>query len=206
MKKSARIISTLLTRKLVLTFDKVLRGMKRLLERRRQLRAATPVVNLRMLVTRGNEEQVPRMRRIARDAGADLFTVKTLCSFDNQAEGNTFLPCRLEYRRFEYDEKGLPEKISNPCKKLWNHPTVYCDGRLVPCDYHARDEFTLGNIFSGEAGAFTSAWFGRNFTRLRERFVSGDRSGLRCGTCSLNYADVDRCTSHALRFSHGEKM
>jgi MoaA/NifB/PqqE/SkfB family radical SAM enzyme len=182
-------------------FDKAMRGLRRLLERRSRRGTRSPLVNLRMLVTRHNEGQVSRLKKLAREVGADVFTVKTLCSFDNEADWKTMVPCRTEYRRFDYDEKGAPKRIENPCKKLWNHPTVYCDGQLVPCDYHARGEIGLGRVFSPGArnGGFASAWFGEDFQRLRKRFAKKERGGLRCNECSLNYADVDRCTSHACR-------
>jgi MoaA/NifB/PqqE/SkfB family radical SAM enzyme len=181
-------------------FDKALKGLLFLLERRRQRGCSLPLVNLRMLVTRNNEDQVPRVRQMAKDMGVDLFTLKTLCSFDNKAAWDSMVPCLAEYRRFEYDKNGVPIMIENPCKKPWNHPTVYYDGRVVLCDYHTRRELTMGNSFSNSTKAFWEVWSGQEFRNLRLRFAKKDRAGLRCNDCSLNYADVDRCTSHALRY------
>lgn len=182
-------------------FDKALAGLRLLLERRRKRNVPTPLINLRMLVTRDNEGQVPQMRQLAKDIGVDIFTVKTLCSFDNAATWETLLPCHPQYRRFEYDEKGVPKRINNPCRKFWNHPTVYFDGKVVPCDYHTRSELSLGNIFTDTPKGFKAVWFGEEFRKLRQRFVKNERAGLRCNDCSLNYADVDRCTSHALQIA-----
>ena len=76
------------------------------------------------------------MRELAEKIGVDMLTLKTLCSFDNKTEGETLVPCNREYRRFEYDDKGKPIRKKNSCKKMWNHPTVYLDGTVVPCDYY----------------------------------------------------------------------
>lgn len=179
------------------SFDKVVEGLRLLVRRKRERKAMLPVVNLRMLVTRDNEDQVERMKLLARKWGVDVLTLKTLCSFDNEAAWKTILPRNLEYRRFGYDRDGNPIKIENPCKKPWNHPTVYRDGMVVPCDYYTGNRFNLGNAFSGNGEGFRRVWFGENFRSFRGRFARGDRGGLRCEGCSLNYADVTRCVSHA---------
>ncbi len=178
-------------------FDRAMRGLRLLVQRKRERGKCYPRINLRMLVTRDNENQVPEMRKFAQELGVDIFTTKTLCSFDNEATWKTILPRRRKYRRFEYDSSGQPIRIENPCKKPWNHPTVYRDGTVVPCDYHTGQEFSLGNVFGYADRGFGRVWFGEEFRRFRRRFSKGERSGLRCDDCSLNYADVDRCVSHA---------
>jgi radical SAM protein with 4Fe4S-binding SPASM domain len=175
-------------------FECVMSGLRLLLRRRREHGSALPRINLRMLVTRDNEHQVPELKRIARDLGVDVFSLKTLCSFDNAAEWETIVPCNPEYRRFFYTPEGEPIRINNPCKKPWNHPTLYRDGVVVPCDYYTGTEFNLGNAYEG---GFRRVWSGAAFRRLRRRFAKKDRAGLRCDTCSLNYADVDRCVAQA---------
>jgi MoaA/NifB/PqqE/SkfB family radical SAM enzyme len=183
-------------------FDKALRGLRFLLQRRKQRGASSPLLNLRMLVTRDNEDEVPKMRRLAQEIGVDVLTLKTLNTFDNEAEGNCLLPLQSEYRRFEYNESGQPIRKKNLCKKLWNHPTVYRDGVVVPCDYHTGLELSLGNVFSDYGGGFREIWFGERFRQLRARFLKGKRSGLRCENCALNFANVDRCVSHVFNLKN----
>lgn len=178
-------------------FDKVLRGLQLLLRRKEERGVAFPVINLRMLVTKDNEDQVPLMKSFAKNIGVDVLTLKTLCSFDNEAEGKKLLPRSRGYRRFQYDDEGEPIRIENPCKKPWNHPTVYRDGTVVPCDYHTGQELSLGNAFARDGQGFRRVWFGEDFRQLRSRFLKGERTGLRCDDCALNFANVDRCVSHA---------
>jgi MoaA/NifB/PqqE/SkfB family radical SAM enzyme len=182
-------------------FQKAIQGLSRLLARRNSCGAKTPLVNLRMLVMRDNEGQIEQMRDLARNIGVDVFTIKTLCSFDNETSAKTMLPCNMEYRRFEYDQAGNPIRKENPCKKFWNHPTVYINGEVVPCDYHNTQERVLGNAFADINKGFARVWFGREFRKLRSDFTLKRRTGLRCDKCSLNYADVDRCASHAFYFN-----
>ncbi len=182
-------------------FDKALRGLRLLLQRREERGVSLPLINLRMLVTRDNEEQVSQMRSLAKKIGVDVLTLKTLCSFDDEAEGEKLLSRNREYRRFDYDDEGQPVRKKNPCKKMWNHPTVYRDGTVVPCDYYTGQELSLGNVFTNDGRGFRSVWFGKDFRQLRARFLKGKCFGLRCEGCSLNFADVDRCVSHIFDFS-----
>jgi radical SAM protein with 4Fe4S-binding SPASM domain len=178
-------------------FEKVLKGLKLFLQRKKERGASFPLLNLRMMVTRDNEDQVSHMRAMAEKIGVDIFSLKTLFYFDNKDEGDRMLPCNPEYRRFKYDDKGQPVRKKNLCRKMWNHPTVYRDGSMLPCDYYTGQEFSLGNVFNENGQNFSKIWFGRDFRQLRNRFLKGKVAGLRCEDCPLNFADVDRNVSHA---------
>ena len=183
-------------------FEKAIRGLQLLLRRRKERGVSLPLVNLRMLITRHNEHQVMQMKDLAQKMGVDILTLKTLCSFDNKTEGEDLVPCNWEYRRFEYDDKGIPIRKKNRCKKMWNHPTVYLDGTVVPCDYYTGKEFSLGNAFTNAGQEFHRVWFGKDFRQFRVRFRKGMCSDLRCENCSMNFADVNRCVSHAFSLSN----
>ncbi len=159
-----------------------------------------------MLVTRENEHQVEPMRSLAEKLGVDIFSLKTMCSFDNESHWETILPDNAVYRRFRYNQKGEPIRIKNPCKKPWNHPTIYRDGLVVPCDYNTGEEFNIGNMFTQSQNGFRSGWFGKRFNTVRKRFPREYEQGMRCSSCSLNYADVDRCVSHAFLCGHPQPL
>jgi radical SAM protein with 4Fe4S-binding SPASM domain len=179
-------------------FERVLSGLRQLVKTKRKQGARSPRINLRMLVTRENEDQVDPMKTLAQELGVDIFSLKTLCSFDNEAKGSELLPCRPEFRRFSYGRDGEPIRKKNTCKKFWNHPTIYRDGTVVLCDYYTGNELSLGNVFDGNGRAsFGKIWFGEDYRRTRARFLKGDRQDMRCDSCALNYAGVDRCVSHA---------
>jgi radical SAM protein with 4Fe4S-binding SPASM domain len=140
------------------------------------------------------------MKLLAKELGVDVLTFKTLCNFDNPVKGEELLPRCGEYRRFEYDGEGKPERVKNTCKKMWNHPTVYRDGSFYTCDYHSSRDPSLGNVFT-DGGGVGKIWFGKGMRELRARFLKGDVSGLRCESCPWNFSEVDRFVSHAFGVS-----
>lgn len=172
-------------------FDTVIEGVNNLVQRKKRRSSGLPFVNLRMLVTSDNEEQVPMVRELAGKMGVDAMSIKTLNSFDNESGGKSLIPKNAEYRRFQYDDRGNPVRKRNSCKKLWNHPTIYQDGTMVPCDYYTGSEFTLGNILRSGLN-FRRIWFGNDYRKLRNDFGLGELKNSRCGDCALNYAGLDR--------------
>lgn len=176
-------------------FDRAIDGLRRLLRRRSERGADHPRVNLRMVVTRRNEDQIPRLKRLAAEVGVDVLTLKTMNSFDNPEAEATLLPRQPAFRRFRYDAAGNPIRKRNRCKKWWHHPTLYRDGAVLPCDYHTGTELAIGNAFR-DGGGLRSVWFGDRFAHLRGRFARGARQGLRCADCAMNFVNVDELVSH----------
>ncbi|MBP1749038.1 MAG: radical protein [Deltaproteobacteria bacterium] len=174
-------------------FDRVVKGVETLVRRKNERSSPSPFINLRMLVTCENEHQVPKVRDLARNIGVDAMSIKTLNSFDNEKDGRGLIPRSRKYRRFRYDDTGEPVRGQNSCKKLWNHPTIYWDGTVVPCDYYTGSEFALGNVFHDGPG-FAEIWFGGKYRKLRSRFRSRELAGLRCEDCALNFADLKKST------------
>jgi radical SAM protein with 4Fe4S-binding SPASM domain len=179
-------------------WERVLAGLRLLLRRREERGLKFPRINLRMLLTKDTESQVPAMQTLAQKIGVDVVSFKTLNSFDNPVCGETLIPNDQAYRRFMYDNAGMPIRVENRCRKLWNHPTIYHDGTLVLCDYYTGDEFALGNVLKDRT--FSQFWFGEEYRQVRKRFAMDKRAGLRCDNCSLNYADLGRSIPLVYRY------
>ena len=183
-------------------FERALEGLKLLLSRRKARGLSHPLLNLRMVISRENEAQIPKMKQLARSLGVDVLTLKTLYSHGNNMLWEQSLPQNPEYLRYDYDARGQAIRKPNSCKKMWNHCTIFHDGVVVPCDYFLREEFSLGNIFSKETNSFRDIWFGEKFQTLRARFLQGEYDGLHCKDCPLNFTTVDHYVSHIFSFKN----
>jgi MoaA/NifB/PqqE/SkfB family radical SAM enzyme len=177
-------------------FDRTLSALKRLILRKRQRKAAFPIINLRMLVTRENESQADQMTRFGEEIGADVLTFKTLWNINKNAQIDALLPRNPDYRRAEYQKSGEPVRIPNSCRRLWNNPVVYRDGAVVPCYFYRSDE-SLGNVFSAGSRGVRRVWLGPSYRRLRLQFIKRQLANSMCSKCALNFAPVDRFASHA---------
>lgn len=177
-------------------FERVMRALKLLTQRKKQRSASFPLINLRMLVTRDNESQIDQIKKLGAEIGADVLTFKTLWNINMNKNIERLLPENPEYRRARYKQDGEAIRISNSCRRLWNNPVVYRDGTVVPCYFHTSD-YSLGNIFSAKSKGVRRVWFGPKYTKLRFRFVKRQLANSPCSDCVVNFADVDRFASHA---------
>jgi MoaA/NifB/PqqE/SkfB family radical SAM enzyme len=58
----------------------VLQGIRTLVDRKRALNSNTPLINLRFLVMRHNEHEIPELLELAKSLGVDALTFNTLNS------------------------------------------------------------------------------------------------------------------------------
>lgn len=191
--------------------ERILKNLKLLVKRKMERGVVCPVVNLRMLVSRENEEQILKMKKLAKETCVDIFTLKSLSSHGNKNLWEETLPTNHEYRRFEYDNKGEPIRKENLCKRMWNHPFIYYDGTVTTCVFCLKDELPVGNVFSSNGSDFSRIWFGEKFRNIRAGFLDFRRgkqecAPVRCRSCHRNYADCHDSISHAFYFQQNGKI
>jgi radical SAM protein with 4Fe4S-binding SPASM domain len=166
----------------------VLEGIQRVLEARRALKSTTPLVDLRFIVMRHNEHEIPQLPGLARSLGVDALTLRTLNTYDDgeccstQADGGALLPTTVDYQPFRLDPRdgSRIRRAANPCKALWNNPAIHADGRVCPCTFDARGRYVLGDL---NKESFRDIWWGAPYRRLRRRFRRDYRGLVLCSEC-----------------------
>ena len=100
--------------------EMVMAGIKNVIEVRRILKLKSPLVNLRFIVSKHNDHEVPKLKNLAENLGVDLLTVRTLYPFDDgnscvtKTDGSEFIPKNSYYQRFAYDPETR-SRIRMPC-------------------------------------------------------------------------------------------
>ena len=162
-----------------------LRGLERAVEAKRQ-RGAQTLINMRTVVTRSNEVDLDRLRRMALDAGADLFTVKTLnpsCGPDDRDDD--LVPQDPALRRYAYQEGSWTRIRDNtPCTRPWHMANILSNGSVIPCCYDYDASMSVGNI---REQAFSDLWRGHAFQQLRQTIRDQQQSLEKCRHCGVNF-------------------
>jgi len=175
--------------------ERALQGIRTVVERKKALRSATPLINFRFIVMKHNEHEVDRLQLFVRKLGADALTLKTLNPRANNTYGNrtsgieheedSLLPLSPSYRRFFYDESGKPVRLKrNPCRNPWNAVTVHWNGRVCPCTYDYDDQFVLGDL---KNNSFEKIWKGPEYRAFRDRLRRKDPAHYFCNECSYAF-------------------
>jgi len=174
---------------------KTVEGIRRVREERQRRGRPGPRINLRFIVMRHNEHELPRLEDFAAAAGADVLTVRRFAQWGGVPElaptsSNHALPSpfaagseRLALRR-------------NPCRALWNCPTVHWDGTVCSCFMDWAGEHPLGRLTEAP---FREIWRGDRYRRLRRAFRRDWAAIPACRECSCGYQDGN-VGSHANLF------
>ncbi len=165
--------------------ERALEGLKMLVAMKRELGSSTRI-NLRMVVMRHNEREIARLRRFARKAGADQFTVKTMnpgCG--DVAMDAELVPLNPKLRRFAYRKDSWERiPVEAPCNRVMTMANIFSNGDLVPCCYDYDSSLKIGNAFET---SFADLWMSPEYCEVRRR-INEERPSLpRCRNCHINF-------------------
>lgn len=138
---------------------------------RAELPGPGPLLNVRVVATRDNEQEVGAVRDFAAGAGADLFSVKSVSLYYDENADHPALPEQLELRSFQYQgaaQQASYRQLANYCRKPWAWPTLRYDGTLLFCECDHQMIAPLGNVFA--AGSFREVWRSTAAQELRSHY------------------------------------
>jgi radical SAM protein with 4Fe4S-binding SPASM domain len=163
--------------------EMVLEGVRLLVERKRALSSETPRINLRFVVMKQNEHEIPKVWDLAKALGVDALTLKTMNPYGSDL---ALLPEDPRYRRFQYAPDGTTRlrRGHNPCLHLWHMPAIHWNGAVCMCTYDSHEEYVFGNLHTD---TFKSIWFGDAYRRTRRQFQSDWEGIPLCNGCSYAY-------------------
>lgn len=166
---------------------RVLNGFESFVAMKNELNSKVSI-NMRMVVTKYNENEIEMMRSKARSLGADRFTVKTVNPNPGTAIGTDeeVIPVNLKYRRYKYI-KGTSQRIRKRmaiCTFPWNSCIILSNGDVVACCYDFDGQMISGNAYQQR---LTAIWNGPVFRELRKKLYYDKDSFDRCRDCDINF-------------------
>jgi radical SAM protein with 4Fe4S-binding SPASM domain len=150
-------------------FEVVRANISRLVEARRRLGSATPVLEWQFLVMRHNQHLLPAARSLAHELGVDIFNpMPTMLAespftgkFDRE-QAEQWLPGDAAPTPEDYARPPLVDRV---CPWPWYTLTVNWDGGVSPCCRVVGEEWDLGNV---REQTIAEIWRGERYVRLRE--------------------------------------
>jgi radical SAM protein with 4Fe4S-binding SPASM domain len=164
-------------------FDKVIGGVKNLVQYKQNRRIKRPLINMQFLVLKHNEDQIEKIKTMGRKLGVDLVTLKSAQIYSDE-QGLAYLPDDDRFRRYTYNGKTHQMKSRFPdwCQLIWTVGVVNWDGSITPCCFDKDGEYRVGNTFQ-EGVIFKRLWKGDRFQAFRKK-VLHDRSSIPiCTNC-----------------------
>lgn len=124
-------------------FQQVLTGIRNLAAAKKRIGTPTPLIEVQTLVTKINEGNLPAIRKVAMDCGADLHYYKTM-QIENAEDFEVFKTTIDRYSR--YDSQN---RLKNPvgyCRRIIDSAVITIDMDVLPCCYDKDAQLKLGNL------------------------------------------------------------
>lgn len=195
-------------------FEKVKEGIRNLVNTRKELGSKAPLVILQFLVFKHNEHQLPEVKEMADQLGADRHWIKT-AQIEYPETAGQWIPETPGYARYEKnsrsstdgkdkgkstlennaespDKEGewkLKGKQMNRCKRLWQTTVVCSDGLIVPCCFDKRAQYPMGK--SGTTG-LAIAWKSKKYQDFRKQVLRDRKSIDICRNCTEGLGRIYR--------------
>jgi radical SAM protein with 4Fe4S-binding SPASM domain len=165
------------------SLDKVLEGIKRLVEWKRKLNSAHPQVVFQVLIVRPNEHELDRLAAIAREIGVDRVLFKTAQVYA-PSDDHALIPSQEQHARYVRQPDGtwkIKNPLRNSCWKMWHSCVMTWDGKIVPCCFDKDARHQVGDL-NGES--FRSVWFSPPYQDFRKKLFKGRSEIDICTNCS----------------------
>ncbi len=175
--------------------ETVFEGIKKVIAAKKLLASKTPLVNLRFIVMKHNEQEIPQLKDLSRSLGVDALTLRKFYAIPNRrqegaGQKSEFIPSQAKYQLPEHsqEDRGPMRITKNPCKNLWNCPTIHWDGTVCSCFSDFNEERPLGVL---RRQSFKEIWYGQAFRDLRRHFRKCWQELDLCGKCSFGFKGGD---------------
>jgi len=163
--------------------QKAIDGIERVVAWKKELKSATPLIEIQFLVLKTNEHQMISMKRLYKTLGADRLTFKTAQLYDFE-NGNKLLPTQNRFSRYKKDKTGkyhIKGCQPNHCWRLWEGAVVNVQGEVLPCCFDKASEFSFGNI---QKSSFTACWHSAKASDFRAKVLQNRKQFDMCRNCT----------------------
>jgi len=178
--------------------EKVKENIRTLVRAKKRKGSKTPMLNLRFVAMKHNENELAGVENLAKELQVDHFMIK---SVDMPAElgdnlDRTYRPGQEKYRRYHYIKDSFT-RIRKPfqCMRPWKRITLDALGTVISCEYDYKNLYPFG-VFTPK-DSFLSMWKSKAANTFRRRFHKGNNDFYHCKNCSYKNLQYDDCTIEA---------
>ncbi len=166
------------------SLDKVLEGIKFLVEKKALFQLKQPEIELQFLVFSHNEHQMNAVRELAKELKVDKLTFKT-AQIISYEKGSDLLPKQQKYSRYVQQPDGLfvrKKKVRNICWRAFSGAVITSEGDVLPCSYDKNAEHSFGNINNM---SLKEIWHGEKAKQFRQQILTDKKVFEMCRNCTV---------------------
>lgn len=163
--------------------EKTINAVQSLVRWKKELKSASPFLEIQFIVFKTNEHQMTEMKKLAEEWKVDKLTFKSAQLYDFE-NGHDLLPVNKKYARYELRSDGkyhIKSPLRNRCKRLWNGAVINSKGEVLPCCFDKESSFVFGNINNQ---TFAESWKSEESAAFRKKLLENRRQFEMCRNCT----------------------
>lgn len=180
--------------------DRVLNNIRMLVTAKRINNGVGPILNMRMVVSQDNEDEVEDFRKLALTLGVDMVSYKAFSTRQNGTadpeNDRRFAPKMDRFKWYQYTRGFGTDRSSGKywCRFPWTKPTLFPDGEIISCEFDLQYQHPFGNINDQH---FDEIWFSPEAESFRRRFQANRDEFAFCRNCVYDYRVFEGCVVNA---------
>ncbi len=161
--------------------DVVVEAMQETCARRDELKRKTPRIVMQWLPMKHNEHEIPQLRKVAAQWGADSVEIKTTQIYTDE-QAAQYLPEMEELRRYERkSQRWETKRTYQSCKRLWFSTMIDWNGTVAPCCFDKDEDLPMGNALTDDFGKI---WHAPLYNEFRRELITKGRGREMCKNCT----------------------
>ncbi len=182
------------------SLERVLNNIRMLVAAKKANEGVGPILNVRMVISRENEDEVDDFRKLAINSEVDMVSFK---AFSTRQDGvcdperdKKFVPEQEKYRWYRYTKWFHADRNFGRfnCRFPWTKPTLFPDGEIISCEFDLHYQHSFGNINDQH---FDEIWFSEKVEDFRQCFQTDRDRFAFCRNCVYDYCAFDGCVVSA---------
>ena len=152
-------------------YDTVIDNLRKIVEKKRELRAEKPDIILQFVVFRHNEHEIEEMIKLGNAIGVEGIDFKRVCINDFFESPLNELIEKFRPREWEcHKYKGGGRALKPPwCSFSFHETEILWNGDVTTCCYDYDGNYVVGNVFSD--GGFKKVWKSKKYRDIRRKIV-----------------------------------
>lgn len=152
---------------------------------RQRGRESRPFINIQLLLTRDNENEITRFKSLVRQLKVDKGLIKKArVDFPGVQADTSFLPLDTRYIRKIYKDVYRKKR----CLRPWVSTVVLCDNSVTPCCFDMQAEHKFGSMDNFD---FRQIWGNQGYAEFRQQALKDINKIPLCRQCSvIDFFDI----------------
>ena len=156
-------------------FEQVIGNIRRFCRIKQEMKKHRPIVTLQFILNRYNQEQIPDIKKFAKEIKADKLYIKPFIlspyaytEEERKVLARKFFPTKdifdeeIVYKK--ENEDLLPKKLPKKCPAVKRVFTVLANGEMVMCCFDLFGDYSYGNLIEKD---FKTLWFSEKAKKIR---------------------------------------